>query len=85
MSHAIDVKKTTDEAVAQNTRRGWQLLGAYVLVQLALILLKAHGLTRVAAWSWIKVMAISWGPWLMAVVISLLVVIARLGAKLRGK
>jgi dipeptide/tripeptide permease len=85
MSQVINVKKTTDEAVAQNTRRGWQLLGTYVLIQLALILLKAHGLTRVAAWSWAKVTAITWGPWLMAVAISLLVVIARLGSKLRGK
>jgi hypothetical protein len=83
MSQAIKDKKTTDQVVAQNTRRGWQLLGAFVAIQLVLILLKAHGLSRVAAWSWIRVTALSWGPWVFAVVVSFIVLIARLGEKLR--
>jgi hypothetical protein len=83
MKQGENDKKNTDEVVAQNTRSGWQLLGAYVTIQLALILLKTHGYTRVAAWSWAKVTAITWGPWLLAVVISLVVCIIRLGSKLR--
>jgi hypothetical protein len=83
MSQSVKVEKSTGEAVAQNTRSGWRLLGAYVLVQLGLILLKSHGLTRVAYWDWWKVTAITWGPWLMAVVCCGIVFIIRQASKLR--
>jgi hypothetical protein len=72
MSQVIENNKVKTEVVPLTKQSPTTIALGYIVVVLLPIILKALGLTPIAAWSWQKVTFTLWAPWVLTIVMSFL-------------